>query len=48
MNKNLILTYRVIQQKPDILLEFPEQYQKEYENTAEEKRNHLFLSVSLL
>ena len=45
VNKNLILTYRVIQQQPDILLEFLEQYQKEYDNTAEEKRSHLFLSM---
>ncbi len=45
VNKNLILTYRVIQHQPDILLEFLEQYQKEYDNTAEEKRNHLFLSM---
>jgi len=45
VNKNLILTYQVIQQQPDILLEFLEQYQKEYDNTAEEKRSHLFLSM---
>ncbi len=45
INKDLILTYLVIQQQPDILPEFLEQYQKEYDNTAEEKRNHLFLSI---
>jgi len=43
INKNLILTYQVIQQQPSILLEFLEQYQKEYDNTAEENRNQMFL-----
>lgn len=45
INKSLILTYRVIQQKPETLLEFLAQYQKEYDSTAEDKRSHLFLSV---
>lgn len=45
INKDLILTYQVVQQKPSVLLEFLEQYQKEYDNTAEENRNHLFLST---
>jgi DNA adenine methylase len=45
VNKNLILTYRVIQQHPDILLELLEQYQKEYDSTTEEKRANLFLSM---
>ncbi len=45
VNKNLILTYRVIQQQPDILLEFLEQYQKKYDSTHEEKRADMFLSM---
>jgi len=45
INKDLILTYLVIQQHLNILSEFLEQYQKEYDNTDEEKRNHLFLSM---
>jgi len=45
VNKDLILTYQVVQQQPTALLEDLEQYQKEYDNTAEEKRNYLFLSV---
>ncbi|MEE4358921.1 MAG: Dam family site-specific DNA-(adenine-N6)-methyltransferase [Desulfococcaceae bacterium] len=45
VNRNLILTYRVIQRQPDILMEFLEQYQKEYDSTAEDKRSHLFLSM---
>lgn len=45
VNKDLILTYQVIQQKPDRLLEFLEHYQKEYNHTAEEKRSALFFSM---
>ncbi len=45
VNRNLILTYRVIQRQPDILMEFLEQYQKKYDSTAEDKRSHLFLSM---
>ena len=45
MNKDLILTYQVIQQKPGILLEFLEQYQKVYDNSIEEQRTPLFLSI---
>lgn len=45
LNKDLILTYIVIQQKPYHLLELLEQYQKEYNQTEQEKRNDLFLAV---
>lgn len=44
INQDLILTYQVVQQQPSVLLEFLEQYQKEYDNTSKEKRNNLFLS----
>lgn len=42
-NRDLILTYQVVQQKPAELLNFLEQYQKEYDSTAQENRNNLFL-----
>ncbi|MCS6967004.1 MAG: DNA adenine methylase [Cytophagales bacterium] len=45
INKDLILTYQVIQQRPDDLLNFLEQYQKDYDQTKQEKRNELFLAV---
>ncbi|WP_448528024.1 DNA adenine methylase [Raineya sp.] len=45
LNKDLILTYQVIQQNPYDLLEFLEQYQKEYDNTPQEKRLDLFLEI---
>ncbi len=45
INKDLILAYQVVQQKPDALLEFLAQYQHDYDNTAEQNRNDLFLSV---
>jgi DNA adenine methylase len=45
INKDLILTYQVIQQSPAILLEFLEQYQRQYYDTVEAKRQLLFLSV---
>jgi len=45
LNKDLILTYQVIQQKSNDLLDFLEQYQKEYNKTEQEKRNELFLEV---
>lgn len=45
VNKDLILTYKVIQQKPEILCEFLEQYQKNYNNTIQDDRNNLFLSI---
>ncbi|MDR1924107.1 MAG: Dam family site-specific DNA-(adenine-N6)-methyltransferase [Planctomycetaceae bacterium] len=45
LNKDLILTYHVIQQKAECLLDFLKQYQDDYDNTEQEKRNDLFLSV---
>ncbi|MDR2509272.1 MAG: DNA adenine methylase, partial [Spirochaetaceae bacterium] len=45
LNRDLILTYLVIQKKPDELLDFLEQYQKNYDKTEIEKRYDLFLSV---
>jgi DNA adenine methylase len=45
LNKDLILTYLVIQQKSEILMDFLEQYQNLYNSTEQEKRNDLFLSI---
>jgi DNA adenine methylase len=45
VNKNLILTYQVIQQQPETLLEYLEQYQKKYDKAGEEKRADLFLLI---
>ena len=45
VNKDLILTYQVVQQRPYDLLDFLEQYQKEYDQTEQDKRNELFLAV---
>ena len=45
LNKDLVLTYLVIQQKSEVLLDFLEQYQNIYNSTEQEKRNDLFLSI---
>ncbi|MCS6959716.1 MAG: DNA adenine methylase [Pseudanabaenaceae cyanobacterium SKYGB_i_bin29] len=45
VNRDLILTYLVIQQRPEDLLTVLEQYQKNYEGTPLEKRRELFLAV---
>jgi DNA adenine methylase len=45
INSDLILTYIVVQQKPELLLDFLKQFQNEYDSTIQEKRNDLFLSV---
>ena len=45
LNKDLVLTYQVIQQRHNDLLDFLEQYQKDYDQTEQEKRNDLFLAV---
>lgn len=45
VNKDLVLTYWVVQRKPDALLDFLEQYQKEFDSTPPEQRNDLFLAV---
>ncbi len=45
LNKDLVLVYQVIQKRPFDLLEFLDQYQKEYDLTEQNKRNDLFISV---
>lgn len=45
INKDLILTYQVIQQQPDNLLEYLAHYQKCYDQTEQEQRNELFLTL---
>jgi DNA adenine methylase len=45
LNKDLILVYIVVQQKPECLLDFLKQYQNEYNTTIQEKRNGLYLSA---
>lgn len=45
INKDLVLTYWVIQQRHEQLLDFLEQYQKEYNGTDADLRNGLFLSI---
>lgn len=45
VNKDLVLTYWVVQQKPDALIDYLEQYQKEFDSTPSERRNDLFLAV---
>ncbi len=45
LNKDLVLVYKVIQKKPNELLNFLEKYQKNYDETIQEKRNDLFLSI---
>lgn len=44
INKDLISTYRIIQQHANELLTILEKYQKEYNNTNIDNRNDLFLS----
>jgi len=45
VNKDLILTYKIIQQKPEILCDYLEQYQNDYDKTIQDDRNNLFLSI---
>ena len=45
INKDLILVYSIIQQKPESLLDFLKQYQDEYDKTDQNKRSELFLSI---
>jgi len=45
LNKDLILVYIVVQQKPECLLDFLKQFQDEYDTTIHERRDELFLSV---
>ena len=45
LNRDLVLTYIVIQKKYEDLLSILEAYQKHYDETANEDRNALFLSI---
>jgi DNA adenine methylase len=45
LNRDLVLTYNVIQKKYEGLLDYLEQYQKRYDETATEKRYDLFLAI---
>ncbi|GMO27473.1 MAG: Dam family site-specific DNA-(adenine-N6)-methyltransferase [Termitinemataceae bacterium] len=45
LNRDLILTYISIQKKYEALLDFLEEYQKQYDGTSADKRNDLFLAV---
>lgn len=45
INKDLVLTYWVIQQKPEQLIDFLQQLQEQYDYTKQEERNDLFLTV---
>jgi DNA adenine methylase len=45
LNSDLILTYKVIKNKQDVLLDSLEQYQKQYNERADDKRSDLFLAV---
>ncbi len=45
INKDLVLAYKVIQQKPEMLCDFLEQFQNNYDNTIQDDRNNLFLSI---
>ena len=45
INKDLILTYLVIQKKSDVLLDFLEKYQIDYNHTDEHGRKNIFLFV---
>jgi len=44
LNRDLVLTYNIIQKKHDALLDFLEQYQRRYDETATDKRYDLFLA----
>ena len=44
LNKDLILAYQTIQKLPDSLLELLSEFQKEFDKTAVENRNELFLN----
>jgi len=44
LNRDLVLTYNIIQKKHDDLLDFLEQYQRLYDETEIDKRKDMFLS----
>jgi len=45
LNQDLIAAYQVVQQKPNLLLEWLYHYQKKYDQTEQPKRNELFLNI---
>jgi DNA adenine methylase len=45
VNKDLVLAYWVVQQKPEQLIETLHEYQKRYDSTPIEARNELFLAI---
>jgi DNA adenine methylase len=45
INKDLVLAYWVVQQRPEQLIDFLAQYQKKYDTTLIDERNDLFLSI---
>ena len=45
VNKDLVLAYWVVQQKPEQLIDVLDKYQKQYDSTPVEERNDLFLSI---
>jgi DNA adenine methylase len=45
VNKDLVLAYWVVQQRPEQLIGFLAQYQKKYDATPTEERNDFFLSI---
>jgi len=45
INPDLVLTWQVVQQRPADLLDILERYQRAYNQTPEERRGHLFLTM---
>jgi DNA adenine methylase len=45
VNKDLVLAYWVVQQKPEQLIDFLERYQKQFDTTPVEERNNLYLEI---
>jgi DNA adenine methylase len=45
VNQDLVLTYWVVQQKPEALIDLLEKYQFKYDKTPIEERNDFFLSI---
>lgn len=45
VNKDLVLAYWVVQQRPEQLIDFLDQYQKQFDTTPVEERNDLFLEI---
>ncbi|MFN0203379.1 MAG: DNA adenine methylase [Bacteroidia bacterium] len=45
VNPDLVLAYRIVQQKPQELIKLLRNYQKQYDETPQEMRNDLFTSI---